>query len=102
MSQVSFEATKEEHSLILKIAKRASEICAKHGVAFDILDTQMDLAATHANGCPLDLARLLEADDFNLMHDVGGIYRHLNRDTGKLENHFLPRFALREEAHADS
>lgn len=26
-------------------------------------------------------------------HDMRGILRHINRETGKLENFFLPRFA---------
>ena len=40
----------------------------------------MDITATHLNGNPLRLAALLAADDFNFMHDVCGIARHLNRD----------------------
>jgi len=27
------------------------------------------------------------------MHDVSGIARHLNRETGRLEGCFLPRFS---------
>lgn len=62
---------------------------------------QMDLAAVHANGCPLDLEKLLAADDFNFAHDVFGIYRHLDRDGksptgGKLLDLFLPRTARRQ------
>ncbi|NHO33307.1 hypothetical protein GOB85_12520 [Acetobacter sp. LMG 1636] len=59
------------------------------------LEIEMDLIATHSNGCPLDLERLYEADDFNLLHDVIGIRRHLDRSTGKLTDHFLPRFSQR-------
>jgi hypothetical protein len=54
---------------------------------------QMDLAACHCNGCPLQLTELLDADDFNFSHDIFGIRRHLNRTTGKLDDRFLPRFA---------
>lgn len=56
----------------------------------------MDITATHANGCPLKLAELLAADDFNFSHDVAGIYRHLDRTTGKLLDCFLPRFAQKQ------
>jgi hypothetical protein len=54
----------------------------------------MDLtAADGVNGNrPLDWDRLLSADDFNFMHDIAGISRHINRETGELEGHFLPRF----------
>ena len=58
----------------------------------DELDIQMDLEACHCNGCPLRLADMEQADNFNLMHDVTGINAHLNHDTGKLERCFLPRF----------
>ena len=55
----------------------------------------MDLqVADGVNGNPpLDWDRLLAADDLNFLHDVGGIRRHVNRQTGKLEDHFTPRFA---------
>ena len=43
--------------------------------------------------CPLDLSALLEAPDSDFAHDVFGIRRHLNRQTKKLEGHFLPRYA---------
>jgi len=60
------------------------------------LEAQMDVTACHVNGCPLKLQELLEADDFNFSHDIFGIRRHLNRETGQLENCFLPRFARPE------
>ncbi len=56
-------------------------------------DYMMDIAAAN-NSCALQLERLAEADDFNFAHDVFGIERHLNRETGELENYFLPRFAV--------
>lgn len=64
----------------------------------DRLSITMDLCACHANGCPLDFERLASADDFNLLHDVGGINRHINRDTGKIEGFFRPRFARNDAA----
>jgi hypothetical protein len=60
----------------------------------------MDLMATHANGCPLDFAKLAGFDDFNLVHDVSGIQRHIDRDTGTLGGCFLPRCALPETVEA--
>lgn len=93
----SFKRTAEENDLIASIVQRAADLyAAQHGDAMceeQRLCLRMDLAACHANGCPLRLADLLGADDFNLAHDVYGIHRHINRETGKLDGHFLPRFS---------
>ena len=56
------------------------------------LQAMMDISAAHKSQ-PLDIDRWLAADDFNFMHDLIGIHNHINRETGKLENSFLPRFA---------
>lgn len=37
------------------------------------------------------LAQRLAADDFNFWHDINGIQRNLDRQTGRLQNRFLPR-----------
>lgn len=92
------DPTEEDLAIISKIAERAIAyfiLASETGrrLPFDGLDIQMDLCAVHLNGCPLRLADLLAADDFNFAHDITGIRRHLNRKTGALENHFLPRFA---------
>ena len=60
------------------------------------LTLHMDLTAVHANGTPLDLPKLLAADEFNFAHDINGITRHLDRNTGKLLHFFLPRCAKPE------
>lgn len=83
----SFETTREEFLTIARIADRAGLEPEQRR------DLMMDLAACHANGTPMDFERLLAADGFNFWHDVGGIARHLDRGTGQLANHFLPRFA---------
>lgn len=58
------------------------------------MNTMMDLAAADGvNGNPpIDWDRLLAADNFNFIHDVGGIGSHMDRVTGKLGGFFLPRF----------
>ena len=71
-----------------KIAARAKALNPE----LDQIDVALDLMETHLNGCPLRLDDLLAADDFNLMHDVYGISAHLNRETGQIEDCFLPRF----------
>ncbi len=89
---ISFDTTREEMVLIGKISKRAVKMSKAFGSRVDKTQFDMDITATHANGCPLRLADLLAADDFNFSHDVFGIYRHLDRTTGKLKDSFLPRF----------
>lgn len=85
-----------ELDLILKIAERGYEEMSMYGVYKDKLSMLMDLEAAHAD-CPLDLQRLLDADEANFYHDVMGIFKNINRRTKKLENCFVPRFAKREE-----
>lgn len=88
-----FTATSEEREIIDRIAKRAIALYSKYGnTDVDEQDIQMDLEMCHCNGCPLRLADMEQADDFNLMHDISGIGGHINHYTGKLEGWFLPRF----------
>ena len=75
------------------IMQRASKMAATLGVSYPNMDILMDIDACHANGCPLKLQELLQADDFNFSHDVLGIRQHLNRKTGKLMDCFVPRYA---------
>lgn len=92
---ISFTVSDDDMDLIHQITSRA----VKLGLInrnYSKMTCNMDLTAAHANGNPLRLANLLAADDFNFMHDVCGIARHLNRDTGKLENFFSPRFSRRD------
>ncbi len=79
-------------SLITRVAMRAQ----REGLTDDVTATRMDLTATHMNGCPLNLQLLIEGSLDTLTHDIAGIRRHLDRETGQLTNHFLPRAALPE------
>ena len=93
---ISFSVTKQEREIIKRIADRAVAMAAETGPGqfdYDRVDAEMDITATHANDCPLRLRDLLSAEAFDFAHDVFGIRRHLNRQTGKLDNYFLPRFA---------
>lgn len=93
MKEISFEATREEHDIIRKIAERAHKMAAENGVKYPLHDAVMDVTAAHANGAKLKLQELLEADDFNFAHDVFGIWQHIDRTTGELMDCFWPRFA---------
>ena len=87
MRQMNWNVTKEDNRLIKTICKRAVTLWPDA----DYLNVTMDVTATHLNGCPLDLKKLLNADDFNFAHDMGGIASCLDRKTGKLTKCFLPR-----------
>jgi hypothetical protein len=92
---ISFTTTKDEHRLITQIADRASAmgLSVKPQIEYPRTDAAMDIIAVHANGCPLRLDALLAAEPFDFAHDVFGIRRHLNRETGQLEHCFTPRYA---------
>jgi len=90
---IDFAAIKteaEDMRVIGVIVRRARE----SGIERDYLDLIMDLQVAH-NTCPLDLAGFVNAKDTDFFHDVWGIINNLNRQTGELENCFIPRFARR-------
>lgn len=89
---MKLDTTLSEQTVITAIARRACAVAADLKITYPNHDIQMDIAATHLNGCPLDLNRLLNAGGFDFYHDIFGIRRHLNRTTGKLKD-FNPRFA---------
>jgi hypothetical protein len=93
MNTINFAASDEDSQLINKIVERAKKLADKYHVEYDKVDIAMDITACHLNGTPLKLQALLDADDFNFSHDVFGIRRHIDRDTGKVGGFFLPRFA---------
>ncbi|WP_157384325.1 hypothetical protein [Desulfitobacterium hafniense] len=93
MKQIDFKTTPEEHMKIQLIAERAVNKYQEMGYKLNKLHSAMDITAVHLNGCSLDLDKLLEAPDFDFIHDVAGIARHLNRSTGELEGFFIPRYA---------
>ena len=87
---LEFKTTIGDCKLIALIAKRAHNA----NPAIDYERTTMDLGAAHSNGCPLDFQKLFDfpAGDFN--HDFYGIFSNINRQTGELENGFVPRCAM--------
>jgi hypothetical protein len=102
---VNFQCSKGDEELIRRIVDRGYAMLMEawdasparmRKLGADKLSLTMDVTACHCNGCPMDLARWLAADDFNFGHDFSGIHRHLSRTSGKLENCFLPRFHQRE------
>lgn len=82
--------TDDEHMTVHRIAKRAAVLTGR-----SVMDHTMDISVVH-HRTPLRLRELADAGDFNFAHDIGGIGRHLNRQTGDLEDCFVPRFAAPE------
>lgn len=89
-----FTATREESRIITKIAQRAIAIATTEGIDYDYQSAHMDIEACHSNGMPLDLTKLLNAPDGDFGHDVFGIRRFMDRDTGRLLDCFVPRCAM--------
>lgn len=80
-------------AILKKIVTRVKSEYAKYSMPFERMEVHMDILACHLNGMPLDLQHLLDADTLTFAHDIGGIRKNLNRQNGKIENHFVPRCA---------
>jgi len=85
--------SREDDLLISKIVKRAD----RYRKGLKRITLYMDLSVVHWF-TPLRLADLLAADEANFVHDISGITRHLDRETGKLMNHFSPRYTAKVNA----
>ena len=83
------KTTLKENRTIAAIGKRACKLRPD----LDFQSTIMDITATHISGCKLKLEALLKAKNFDFFHDIIGIANCLDRDTGKLQNCFLPRYS---------
>ena len=86
--------TRNDIDHIAAIAARAVTLFALGGVTLKRLDVMMDLEFCHENDQELDFEKLLAFDDANLVHDIGGLQRHFNRETWKLEDGFSPRCSI--------
>lgn len=93
MEKINWNLKISEREKIKKIVSRAVELYESVGQSHSELEIRMDIMACHLNGTPLNLNRLFEFDDFNFAHDIFGIAKHINRRTGKIERHFVPRCA---------
>ena len=90
---VKMNGRKFEHQQAILIAKRANKMVKEMDFDYPVLEAEMDVIATHLNGCPLKLTELAKAPDFDFAHDVFGIRRNLDRTSGQLGNCFLPRYS---------
>jgi hypothetical protein len=83
---------KEDALIIAEIVKRAAKMTPIH----DRLTLNMDISAAHIYQ-PICLEELLKAPDGDFGHDVFGINHHINRETGKLEDGFSPRYSKEQK-----
>ena len=98
---LNWNCTKEDTLIIAEIAQRAHLEARGAGIDYSVRDCLLDINAAHCNGCPLDLVGLLASADSDFNHDVFGIRRHINRETGKLEDGFTPRYARQTRTKAE-
>ena len=85
--------SRQESELIIMIAERALAMSRSYSVQYS--NIQAGTITCHLNANPLNLRELLDADDYNFAHDIFGIRRHLDRNTGELTGGFRPRFSAR-------
>lgn len=91
---VKWGLTRGEMMLVGRIVRRAyRELETIEDAYGEPADLSMDIEACHNNGCKLDLGKLLHAPAFDFAHDIYGIHKHLNRETGEMQHCFLPRCA---------
>lgn len=89
---IRWDISKADLALIRQIVDRA--VLENPDLTIDETSLEMDLTACHLNGCPLRLEDLLLAPTGSFGHDVWGIRRFIDRETGKLTKCFLPRLSM--------
>jgi hypothetical protein len=92
---INWDTDPTEDSQISDIVDRFLALIGRNDDLEQRLTHRMNLTACHLNGCSLDLQKLLEGSDFLLSHELLGIDRNIDRNTGRLDtDRFLPRCAL--------
>ena len=83
-----------DHILIQRIAERASNIYSRVlGVRVKPVFIASEVEIVHREVMPLRLQDLLDADESNFTHDIGGIHRHLKIGSpSRLADCFVPRY----------
>lgn len=99
---INWHVSNEDHDNAAKLGKLAAEQARTLGVEYEQRTAIMDITAAHANGNPLKLAEMVAAigteHETDVLHDLFGIRRHIDRSTGKLGDCFSPRYSQSERA----
>lgn len=96
---VKFTASAPESKLIQHIVARYVAQVQRLAIRMtptDRLVLEMDVEAVHSNGMPLKLEELAHANTSDLVHDIAGIHRHIDRNSGQLQDCFVPRYAANQ------
>ncbi len=93
---IKWDSDEFEMELIKLIAARFAKLNEDGKIEYGYRTLLMDLDACNSNGTPMDFEKLLAAPEFDFMHDILGIRRHMDRETGKLKDFFLPRCTARK------
>jgi hypothetical protein len=88
--------SRADQTKIRDIADRAVTWANDNNIELTLTKVILAVGLAHEQR-PLKLNALLFADDFNFVHDVWGIMRHIDYSTGKMKDCFLPRFAKKLE-----
>lgn len=74
-----------------EVVHRAVFHYSEFGVVLDPLRLMLDLSAVKSSIPNICFKALLEFEDDDFAHDIFGVIKNLNRETGHLENNFFPR-----------
>jgi len=85
MREIFSGISKKDTQLILKIAERATV------TVMDRQSVAMTVTAVHNKGCRLNLEQLLAEDEETFWHDLHGMAINVDKTTGHLTGHFVPR-----------
>ena len=83
------EKDRAYYDLLQRIVNRAKTL----GIGWGDTITQMMDIDHAADQFKMRLQEMADADDFNFAHDFVGIQNTMNRETGRIEGLFVPRFA---------
>lgn len=88
-----FNLTAEETLYLGMIIGRAMRLAKEGSLTAGPTELTLEIATCHTFVCPLRLKGLAEAAEDDFLHDVRGIYRHLNSEFRFLGSGFVPRYA---------
>ena len=94
---LKFKANLAERKLIVLITQRA----CKANNEIDFEKATIYLNGAHSNGNPLDFQKLLDFPPGDFYHDFYGIFANINRETGELDNGFVPRCSMDDGIYED-
>lgn len=99
MMSINWDISPADQNRMDVVKKRLSALGYTGAYATELC---MSVQAPHANGTHLNLEQLIKLDDRSFLHDVFGLDRHVSRETGQIENCFVPRCGFLAEPERES